>query len=57
MDKLIERVSREFELPPVTVQALLDLESEFPNMSARSAKSRLTRRVEEVISAGLGSKD
>ena len=55
--ELIELVSRKAGIPPETVQALLDLERELPNLSARGAKRRLAERVEEVITAGLGSKD
>jgi hypothetical protein len=55
--ELIELVSREAGVPSDTVRALLDLERELPNLSARGAKRRLAERIEEVITAGLGSQD
>jgi hypothetical protein len=54
---LVEQVARDAGIPTRTLQSLLELEREFPNLSARNAKRRLAERVEEVISEGLGAKD
>lgn len=54
---LIEKISLEFDVPATTLRGLLVLEHEFPNMSAHGAKARLGRRVEEIVSESLESKD
>lgn len=54
---LVEQVARDAGIPAETLQALLDLEREFPNLSARNTKRRLAERVEEVITEGLRTKD
>jgi hypothetical protein len=54
---LVEKVARDAGVPAETLKALLELEREFPNLSARNTRRRLAERVEELITEGLRAQD
>ncbi|MBN9336084.1 hypothetical protein [Devosia sp.] len=49
--ELVASVAEQFALPVETLQKLLDLAEDFPNMSSNRAKTRLLRSVTEILDA------
>ena len=50
---LIDQAAAQHDVKPDVLVALLELSSEFPDMAAWGAKSRLLGRVTEIIEAAV----
>lgn len=51
MAALVARAAGREDVPPELLAALLDLEHEFPDLTIPGERTRLTRRITEILNA------
>ncbi len=55
MAALVARAAGREDVPPALLTALLDLEQAFPDLTIPGERTRLTRRITEILNAAATS--